>query len=274
MSSVCAVPQVLGNAASDLAGIGSAVDAANTAATGPTTTMLAAGADEVSTAVKSLFSAHARAFQEVSAQAAEFHAQFVRALTGAGGAYAAAESANVAPLQGVAQAVASATNYGYGNVGSGNVGFFNIGNYNFGIGNNGSLNLGIGNLSPNFPVNPNNITAFGGAGLFNNGIDNVGAFNTGSINIGIGNVSPHFAVDPANITKFGNLGLFNNGIDNVGIGNVGTGNTGFPVSLLGLLGVGNHGSDNQGLFNYGNDNLGIGLTGDHRMGVGPFYVTH
>lgn len=279
MSFVSTVPPILATAASDLASIGSAIDAANASATAPTTAILVAGADEVSAAVQQVFSAHARAFQEVSAQAAQFHAEFVQSLTGAGGAYAAAEAANVSPLQGMVQAVVAQAspnvgygNVGYGNVGTGNVGFFNTGDYNFGISNTGSLNIGIANVSPNFAVDLNNISIFGGIGLFNNGIDNIGAFNTGNINIGIGNVSPNFTFDPANITAFGNLGLFNNGIDNVGIGNVGTGNTGFPLSLVGLLGVGNHGDYNQGLFNYGNYDLGIGLVGDHKIGVGPFYV--
>lgn len=41
-----------------------------------------------------------------STQAASFHARFVQALSGAGGAYAAAEAANVSPLQTLQQDLA------------------------------------------------------------------------------------------------------------------------------------------------------------------------
>ncbi|BCI85000.1 hypothetical protein NIIDMKKI_02060 [Mycobacterium kansasii] len=53
--------------------------------------MVAAGADEVSAAVASLFSEHGQAYQVLCARAAVFHEQFVQVLTGAGGAYAGAE---------------------------------------------------------------------------------------------------------------------------------------------------------------------------------------
>ncbi|QEX89627.1 hypothetical protein F6W99_00401 [Mycobacterium tuberculosis] len=86
MSFVVAAPEVVVAAASDLAGIGSAIGAANAAAAVPTMGVLAAGADEVSAAVADLFGAHAQAYQALSAQAALFHEQFVHAMTaGAGG---------------------------------------------------------------------------------------------------------------------------------------------------------------------------------------------
>jgi hypothetical protein len=72
MSFVIAAPEFMAAAATDLSHIGSAVSAANAAAAGPTTAVLAAGADEVSAAVASLFSGHAQAFQQLSAQAAAF----------------------------------------------------------------------------------------------------------------------------------------------------------------------------------------------------------
>ena len=103
MSFVVAVPEVLGAAATDLAGIGSSLSAANAAAA-PTTGILAAAEDEVSAAIAALFSSHGTAFQALSAQAADFHAQFVQALNSAKGAYAAAEAANAGLLQTVAQA--------------------------------------------------------------------------------------------------------------------------------------------------------------------------
>ncbi len=58
MAYVVAVPEMFASAASDLAGIGSAVTAAHAAAAAPTSGVLAAAADEVSTAVASLFSGH------------------------------------------------------------------------------------------------------------------------------------------------------------------------------------------------------------------------
>src|SRR5271163_4814200 len=104
MSYLAAAPEFLASAATDLSNIGSALTAANGAAAAPTTRVLAAGADEVSAAVASLFAGHAQAYQALSAQASTFHAQFVQALNGAGGAYASAEAANASPLQSVEQA--------------------------------------------------------------------------------------------------------------------------------------------------------------------------
>jgi hypothetical protein len=105
-----------------LANIGSAISEANVAAAGPTSKLLAAGADEVSAAVASLFSGHARAFQAISAQAGVFHQKFVQALTGAGDAYASAEVANASlsqtllqELQGVINAPAQTLLAGIGN---------------------------------------------------------------------------------------------------------------------------------------------------------------
>lgn len=82
MSFVVVAPEVLAAAASDLAGIGSTLAQANAAALAPTTAVLAAGADEVSAAIASLFGAHGQAYQAVSAQMSAFHAQFMQALTG------------------------------------------------------------------------------------------------------------------------------------------------------------------------------------------------
>ncbi|CKP84131.1 PE-PGRS family protein [Mycobacterium tuberculosis] len=98
MSFVVAAPEVVVAAASDLAGIGSAIGAANAAAAVPTMGVLAAGADEVSAAVADLFGAHAQAYQALSAQAVLFHEQFVHAMTAGAGAYAGAEAADAAAL--------------------------------------------------------------------------------------------------------------------------------------------------------------------------------
>ncbi|WP_079010074.1 PE family protein, partial [Mycobacterium tuberculosis] len=94
MSFVVTIPEALAAVATDLAGIGSTIGTANAAAAVPTTTVLAAAADEVSAAMAALFSGHAQAYQALSAQAALFHEQFVRALTAGAGSYAAAEAAS------------------------------------------------------------------------------------------------------------------------------------------------------------------------------------
>jgi triacylglycerol lipase len=107
MSYVIAAPEFVTAAAADLGNIGSTLNAANAAAATHTTGVLAAAEDEVSTAMAALFSAHGQGFHALGAQAAAFHDQFVRALNGAVGAYAAAEAANASPLAAVAQAAHS-----------------------------------------------------------------------------------------------------------------------------------------------------------------------
>lgn len=99
MSYVLATPEMVAAAANNLAQIGSTLSAANAAALAPTTGVLAAGADEVSAAVASLFSGHAQAYQTLGTQAAAFHERFIQALSTAAGAYGSAEAANASPLQ-------------------------------------------------------------------------------------------------------------------------------------------------------------------------------
>ncbi|MGV0478562.1 PE family protein, partial [Mycobacterium kansasii] len=99
MSFVSVDPEFLASAAADVDNIGSALSAANAAAKAPTIGVLAAGADEVSAAVASLFSGHAQVYQALSAEAARFHQQFMQALSTAGTTYARAEAANASPLQ-------------------------------------------------------------------------------------------------------------------------------------------------------------------------------
>ncbi|KAA1250658.1 PE family protein [Mycobacterium simiae] len=101
MSFIIAVPKMVAAAASDLANIGSTISTANAAAALETTSVLAAGADEVSAAIAALFGTHAQAYQALSAQAAAFHAEFVQTLNTGAGWYAAAEAANASPLQAV-----------------------------------------------------------------------------------------------------------------------------------------------------------------------------
>jgi triacylglycerol lipase len=95
MSYVIAAPEMMTSAATDLAGIGSNLSAANAAAASQTTGVLAAAEDEVSAAIAAVFSAHGQGFQALSARAAAFHEQFVQALNASAGSYAGAEAANV-----------------------------------------------------------------------------------------------------------------------------------------------------------------------------------
>ncbi|MGZ4576724.1 MAG: PE family protein, partial [Mycobacterium sp.] len=90
MSYLFAAPEALTTAASDVAGIGSTLNSAHAAAAAPTAGVLAAAADEVSARIAALFSAHGQGYQRLSAQAAAFHQQFVRALAAGANQYAAA----------------------------------------------------------------------------------------------------------------------------------------------------------------------------------------
>ncbi|ORW44053.1 hypothetical protein AWB90_16080 [Mycobacterium paraense] len=99
MSFVIAVPEIVTGAATDLASLGSAIDAAHAAAATRTTGVMAAAGDEVSAAIAALFSRQGSAYQALGAQAAAFHAQLVQTLNAGAGAYAAAEASNAAPLQ-------------------------------------------------------------------------------------------------------------------------------------------------------------------------------
>lgn len=94
MSYVVATPESLVTAAGELAKIGSAVNAANTAAANSTTSLLAAAADEVSTRIAALFGAHGRECQAVIAQAAQLHERLVRTMAATANSYATTEIAN------------------------------------------------------------------------------------------------------------------------------------------------------------------------------------
>ncbi|EJO90564.1 hypothetical protein MCOL_V200005, partial [Mycobacterium colombiense CECT 3035] len=102
MSFVQATPEFVAAAAGDLARIGTTISSANTAAFGPTSGVLAPGADEVSASIAALFDAHSQVYQALSAQAAAFHSQFVQLMNGGAAQYAFAEAANTSPLQSAA----------------------------------------------------------------------------------------------------------------------------------------------------------------------------
>ncbi|WP_119184907.1 PE family protein [Mycobacterium decipiens] len=98
MSYVFAQPPVLAAAATELAGIGSAVSAATAAAAAPTTGLVAAAADEVSTAIANLFGALGQEYQAISAQLAAFHNEFTQRLAAAAYAFVYTEATNTSAL--------------------------------------------------------------------------------------------------------------------------------------------------------------------------------
>jgi PE family len=94
MSFVSAVPEYVAAAAGDLAGIGSTLAEANAAAALPTTGVVAAAADEISTGIAAMFGTYAQQYQALSAQAASFQNEFVSLLNGGAAAYVGTEIAN------------------------------------------------------------------------------------------------------------------------------------------------------------------------------------
>jgi PE-PPE domain/PE family len=105
MSYLVTAPDILTSSAADVGNIGSAITAASADAAGPTTGLLAAAQDEVSTAIAKLFGMYGQEYQAMVAQAATFHAQFTQALTSASSAYAQAEAGNGALMSGLFGAV-------------------------------------------------------------------------------------------------------------------------------------------------------------------------
>ena len=110
MSFVMTVPDVFGTAATDLANIGSSLNAASQVAAGPTTALVAAAEDQVSAAIAAVFSSHGQSWQEISTRAAAFHEQFIQTLTTSAGSYTTAESAGAFSLKTISQDVYNAIN--------------------------------------------------------------------------------------------------------------------------------------------------------------------
>ena len=100
MTTLTTQPELMATAAADVADIRSAIGAANAAAAGRTTGLLAAAGDEVSAACATLFNTYGAQYQAVLRQASAFHGQFAQALAAAGTSYAEAESANATGLAG------------------------------------------------------------------------------------------------------------------------------------------------------------------------------
>ena len=83
----------LDQAAADVDSIGASLEEATLAALTPTSTMLPAGADEISTAIAALFNSHATEFQQIAALAQRFHTRFGQLLGHAADAYQCTEQA-------------------------------------------------------------------------------------------------------------------------------------------------------------------------------------
>ncbi len=96
MAYVIADLEAMAAAAADLAGVNSAIAAANGIAAVPTTAVQACAGDQVSAAVAALFAAHAQGYQSISTQMSAMHDQLVQTLSASSASYAGAEASNAA----------------------------------------------------------------------------------------------------------------------------------------------------------------------------------
>ena len=94
MSIVIAHPGTLAAAAAEMQALNALVGAGNAAAATPTTGVVPAAADVVSTLTAAHFASHARLYQEVSAQAAAMRELLATTLAVSAGSYEATEAAN------------------------------------------------------------------------------------------------------------------------------------------------------------------------------------
>lgn len=98
MSFLAVAPDWVTSAAADLENIGSALAAANATAALPTTGVAAAAADEVSTAIATLFAGFGQEYQALNTQLSAFQQQFVMLLGNSAGSYATAEASAASVL--------------------------------------------------------------------------------------------------------------------------------------------------------------------------------
>ena len=111
MAALIAAPEAMTTAATDLAGIGSTLSAAHTAAALPTAAVIPAAADEVSASIAHLFSQYGAGFQALVGKATVFHEQFVHNLTTGASSYTSTEAASAAGLgQGILTTIGSLLN--------------------------------------------------------------------------------------------------------------------------------------------------------------------
>jgi hypothetical protein len=111
MSYVIAAPEMMAAAATDVAAVGSTLNAAHMAAAAPTVALVPAAADEVSASIARLFSRYAQDFHGLAGQAAAFHEQFVQHLTASARSYAATEAANATSLRPLTASAGSSASY-------------------------------------------------------------------------------------------------------------------------------------------------------------------
>lgn len=116
MSFLIAAPQMVTDAVMDLASIGSVIGSANQVAAAATTGILPAAADEVSEQIAALFSQQGVGFQQLRAQAAAFHEEFVQVLAAGANAYATAEANAIQTLSASVNAPAQAASAAGGEV--------------------------------------------------------------------------------------------------------------------------------------------------------------
>ena len=107
MAYLAASPGVIASAASDISRLGIDIKSAYQAAVSPTSAVMPAAGDEVSTAIARLFSTVGSDVQTLGARAMAAHEDFVRHLTAGASVYAAAEHSNGFQL--AAAAVAATT---------------------------------------------------------------------------------------------------------------------------------------------------------------------
>jgi hypothetical protein len=105
MQYVITAPEALAATATDVARIGTSIEAASAAAAASINGVPAAAEDEVSTAVAKLFGLYGQEYQALVGQAAAFHSEFSHALAAAGNAYALAETGNAAVVSGASNAL-------------------------------------------------------------------------------------------------------------------------------------------------------------------------
>lgn len=180
MSFLAVSPDWLTAAAADLGNIGSALDAAHLAAAVPTTGLAAAAADEISTAVATLFGGFGQEYQAISLQVSAYQQQFLQSLGLAAGSYASAEAAAATVLDPVFDVINAPTQLLLGRplIGDGAAG--TAANPNGGAG--GIL---YGNGGPGFSQ-PTGSALSGGAGGSAGLIGNGGPGGAGGSNGGAG----------------------------------------------------------------------------------------
>ncbi len=98
MSYVITEPELVQGAAQDLAGIRESLVEATANVSGPTTAIAAAGQDEISIAIATMFGNFGQEFQVLNAQAQAFHTEFESLLASGASAYVGAEAANAEQL--------------------------------------------------------------------------------------------------------------------------------------------------------------------------------